>query len=103
MTEHFGLFVNTKEIWNAYIELNDPEVQRDRLRVSQKDKTEAHVDEATVHHEDFFCVALEYGLPPTAGWDLGINRMLMMLTDYISNQEVPLFPAMKRKGEDTIL
>lgn len=97
MTERFELFVNTKEICNAYTELNDPEVQRDRFRVSQKDKTEANDEEAMVHDEDF-CVALEYALPPTAGWGLGIDRLTMMLTDNISIKEVLLFPAMKPKG-----
>ncbi len=97
MTERFELFANGKEICNAYTELNDPMVQRDRFRVSQKDKLEAHDDEAMVHDEDF-CVALEYGLPPTAGWGLGIDRLAMLLTDNYSIKEVLFFPAMKPKG-----
>ncbi len=95
-TERFELFVNGKELCNAYTELNDPEVQRDRFRVSQKDKLESNDEEAMVLDEDF-CVALEYGLPPTAGWGLGIDRLTMMLTDNISIKEVLLFPAMKPK------
>lgn len=97
MTERFELFANGKEICNAYTELNDPQVQRDRFRVSQKEKTSGD-DEAMVHDEDF-CVALEYGLPPTAGWGLGIDRLTMMLTDNYSIKEVLLFPAMKLKVE----
>lgn len=97
MTERFELFANGKEICNAYTELNDPQVQRDRFRVSQKEKTSGD-DEAMVHDEDF-CVALEYGLPPTAGWGLGIDRLTMMLTDSYSIKEVLLFPAMKPKGD----
>lgn len=97
MTERFELFVNGKEVCNAYTELNDPAVQRDRFRVSQLDSTEGD-DEAMVHDEDF-CVALEYGLPPTAGWGLGIDRFTMMLTDNYSIKEVLLFPAMKPKDE----
>lgn len=97
MTERFELFVNGKEICNAYTELNDPEIQRDRFRTSQKDKLEANDEEAMVHDEDF-CVALEYGLPPTAGWGLGIDRLTMMMTDNNSIKEVLLFPAMKPKG-----
>lgn len=97
MTERFELFVNGKEICNAYTELNDPEVQRDRFKVSQKDKTEANDEEAMVHDEEF-CVALEYALPPTAGWGLGVDRLTMMLTDNITIKEVLLFPALKPKG-----
>lgn len=97
MTERFELFANGKEICNAYTELNDPQVQRDCFRRSQKEKSSGD-DEAMVYDEDF-CVALEYGLPPTAGWGLGIDRLTMMLTDNYSIKEVLLFPAMKLKGE----
>lgn len=97
MTERFELFVNGKEICNAYTELNDPEVQRDRFRATQKDVRSGD-EEAMVHDEDF-CTALEYGLPPTAGWGLGVDRLSMMLTDNFSIKEVLLFPAMKPKGE----
>lgn len=97
MTERFELFVNGKEICNAYTELNDPEVQRDRFRSTQKD-VKSGDEEAMVHDEDF-CVSLEYGLPPTAGWGLGIDRLTMMLTDNYSIKEVLLFPAMKPKGD----
>eukprot|EP00173_Palmaria_palmata_P004407 Plantae.Rhodophyta-Palmaria_palmata.ctg5919.p2 GENE.Plantae.Rhodophyta-Palmaria_palmata.ctg5919~~Plantae.Rhodophyta-Palmaria_palmata.ctg5919.p2 ORF type:complete len:285 (+),score=43.96 Plantae.Rhodophyta-Palmaria_palmata.ctg5919:107-856(+) len=93
MTERFELFVNGKELANAYTELNDPIIQRERFRVSQKDTAEGD-DEAMVHDEDF-CVALEHGLPPTGGWGLGVDRLTMMLTDNISIKEVLLFPAMK--------
>mmetsp|Transcript_42340 Transcript_42340/g.165277 ORF Transcript_42340/g.165277 Transcript_42340/m.165277 type:complete len:594 (-) Transcript_42340:2007-3788(-) len=93
MTERFELFVNYKEIVNAYTELNDPIVQRERFTVSSKDNDTGD-DEAMVHDEDF-CVSLEYGLPPTAGWGMGLDRMTMMLTDNISIKEVLLFPAMK--------
>lgn len=96
MTERFELFANGKELCNAYTELNDPEVQRERFRSSQKDVSSGDA-EAMVHDEDF-CVSLEYGLPPTAGWGLGIDRLTMMLTDNYSIKEVLLFPAMKPKG-----
>lgn len=97
MTERFELFANGKELCNAYTELNDPEVQRERFRASQKDVTSGD-EEAMVHDEDF-CRSLEYGLPPTAGWGLGIDRLSMMLTDKYSIKEVLLFPAMKPKGD----
>lgn len=97
MTERFELFVNGKELCNAYTELNDPLVQRERFRSTQKDVTSGD-EEAMVHDEDF-CVSLEYALPPTAGWGLGIDRLSMMLTDNYSIKEVLLFPAMKPKGD----
>lgn len=97
MTERFELFANGKELCNAYTELNDPEVQRERFRSSQKDVTSGD-EEAMVHDEDF-CMSLEYGLPPTAGWGLGIDRLSMMLTDNFSIKEVLLFPAMKPKTD----
>ena len=97
MTERFELFANGKELCNAYTELNDPEVQREQFRATQKDVT-CGDEEAMVHDEDF-CVSLEYGLPPTAGWGLGVDRLTMMLTDNYSIKEVLLFPAMKPKND----
>ena len=93
MTERFELFVNKHEVCNAYTELNDPVVQRERFREQAAQKT-AGDDEAMVIDETF-CNALEYGLPPTGGWGLGIDRMTMLLTDSHNIKEVLLFPAMK--------
>jgi lysyl-tRNA synthetase class 2 len=93
LTERFELFVNTREICNAYTELNNPHVQRERFAQQAKDK-ERGDDEAQLIDETF-CTALEYGLPPTGGWGMGIDRMTMMLTDSINIKEVILFPAMK--------
>jgi tyrosyl-tRNA synthetase len=97
LTERFELFIMGKEVCNSYTELNNPLVQRrnfaDQAKVSKDD------DEAQMHDEDF-CTALEYGLPPTAGWGLGIDRMTMFLTGMDNIKEVLLFPAMKPKEFD---
>mmetsp|Transcript_7780 Transcript_7780/g.25536 ORF Transcript_7780/g.25536 Transcript_7780/m.25536 type:complete len:659 (+) Transcript_7780:22-1998(+) len=93
VTERFELFVATKELCNAYTELNNPFVQRQRF-AAQANDTAAGDDEAMVKDEDF-CVALEHGLPPTGGWGCGIDRLTMFLTNNCSIREVLLFPAMK--------
>lgn len=93
MTERFEVFVGTKEIVNAYTELNDPFDQRKRFeeQASQKDQGD---DEAQTIDENFMH-ALEHGLPPTAGWGTGVDRLTMFLTDSNTIKEVLLFPAMK--------
>ncbi|KAF7997712.1 hypothetical protein HCN44_009110 [Aphidius gifuensis] len=93
LTERFELFVMKKEVCNSYTELNDPLVQRERFEQQAKDKA-AGDDEAQMVDENF-CTSLEYGLPPTAGWGLGIDRLTMFLTDSNNIKEVLLFPAMK--------
>ncbi|XP_046587009.1 lysine--tRNA ligase isoform X1 [Neodiprion lecontei] len=93
LTERFELFVMKKEVCNAYTELNDPLVQRERFEQQASDKA-AGDDEAQLVDENF-CTALEYGLPPTAGWGLGIDRLTMFLTDSNNIKEVLFFPAMK--------
>ncbi|XP_025404934.1 lysine--tRNA ligase isoform X2 [Sipha flava] len=93
LTERFELFVMKKEVCNAYTELNDPMIQRERFEQQAKDKA-AGDDEAQLIDENF-CTALEYGLPPTAGWGLGIDRLTMFLTDSNNIKEVLFFPAMK--------
>lgn len=93
LTERFELFVMKKEVCNAYTELNDPAVQRERFEQQAGDKA-AGDDEAQLVDENF-CTALEYGLPPTGGWGLGIDRLTMFLTDSNNIKEVLLFPAMK--------
>jgi len=97
LTERFELFVAKRELLNAYTELNMPTVQRQRFE-EQARQASAGDDEAQVHDEDF-CVAMEYGLPPTAGWGLGIDRLTMFLTNKWNIKEVLLFPAMKPTDE----
>jgi len=93
LCERFECFVATKEICNSYTELNDPFDQRDRFAQQANDKA-AGDDEAQLIDENF-CQSLEYGLPPTGGWGMGIDRLAMFLTDSHNIKEVLLFPAMK--------
>ncbi|KAG8863520.1 lysyl-tRNA synthetase [Tulasnella sp. 330] len=97
LCERFEGFMCGKEFCNAYTELNDPFDQRERFeeQVRQKD---AGDDEAQGIDETFVN-ALEHGLPPTGGWGLGIDRLVMFLTDSINIKEVLLFPAMKPEGQ----
>eukprot|EP00656_Telonema_subtile_P015409 TRINITY_DN18069_c0_g1_i3.p1 TRINITY_DN18069_c0_g1~~TRINITY_DN18069_c0_g1_i3.p1 ORF type:complete len:599 (+),score=199.63 TRINITY_DN18069_c0_g1_i3:82-1878(+) len=92
-SERFELFVDGKELANAYTELNDPAVQRRNFANQKKDADKGDL-EACGGNEDFV-TALEYGLPPTAGWGMGMDRMAMFLTDKNNIKEVLLFPAMK--------
>merc|ERR1719219_3177134 len=93
LTERFELFVMKKEVCNAYTELNDPAVQRSRFEQQAKDK--ASGDDEAMFLDENFCTALEYGLPPTGGWGMGIDRLSMFLTDSNNIKEVLFFPAMK--------
>jgi len=102
LTERFELFVMKKEVCNAYTELNDPAVQRSRFEQQAKDK--ASGDDEAMFLDENFCTALEYGLPPTGGWGMGIDRLAMFLTDSNNIKEVLFFPAMKpedNKPKDT--
>ncbi|KAF5752979.1 lysine--tRNA ligase [Tripterygium wilfordii] len=97
LTERFELFINKHELCNAYTELNDPVVQRQRFAEQLKDRQSG--DDEAMALDETFCTALEYGLPPTGGWGLGIDRLAMILTDSQNIKEVLLFPAMKPQDE----
>jgi len=93
LTERFELFIHYHEYANAYTELNDPFIQRELFTAQMADKKAGDTEAQEI--DEGFCKALEYGLPPTAGWGLGIDRLTMLVTDTANIQEVLLFPAMK--------
>jgi len=97
LTERFELFIATKEVCNAYTELNNPFVQRETFISQVQDKLLGE-EESQPYDEDY-CKALEYGLPPTGGWGMGIDRMTMFLSNCSSIKEVILFPAMKPRED----
>lgn len=97
-TERFEMFIARMELANAYTELNDPVEQRHRFQTQMPD------GESVKTNEDWYCGSLEWGLPPTGGWGLGLDRLTMVLTNRFSIKEVILFPYMKpQDGKDAPL
>jgi lysyl-tRNA synthetase class 2 len=96
LAERFELFIGGREICNAYSELNDPVEQRSRFEKQRRSEQESALESGSE-----YCRVLEYGLPPTAGWGIGVDRLVMLLAGSDSIRDVLLYPVNRQLKEST--
>ncbi|URJ30991.1 lysine--tRNA ligase [Blochmannia endosymbiont of Camponotus sp.] len=97
LADRFELFIAGKEIGNGFSELNDPEDQKERFLKQAKEKKDIKNNNIHINYDEDYLIALEHGLPPTAGIGIGIDRLVMLLTNKHTIRDVILFPTLRPK------